>query len=40
MADVNKALQNTRFERLQQTGMQLVADGVVSFDEIDKAVGR
>jgi type II secretory ATPase GspE/PulE/Tfp pilus assembly ATPase PilB-like protein len=40
MADVNKALQSTRFERLQQTGMQLVADGVVSFDEIDKAVGR
>jgi type II secretory ATPase GspE/PulE/Tfp pilus assembly ATPase PilB-like protein len=40
MADVNKALVNTRFEKLQQTGFQLVADGVVPFDEIEKAVGR
>jgi type II secretory ATPase GspE/PulE/Tfp pilus assembly ATPase PilB-like protein len=40
MTDVNNALQSTRFEKLQQTGMQLVADGVVSFEEIDKAVGR
>lgn len=40
MADVTKALAHTRFEKLQQTGMQLVADGVVAFDEIDKAVGR
>jgi general secretion pathway protein E len=40
MQDVQKALANTRFEKLQQTGFQLVADGVVPYDEIDKAVGR
>jgi general secretion pathway protein E len=40
MGDVEKALQTTRFEKLQQTGYQLVADGVVAFDEIEKAVGR
>jgi hypothetical protein len=40
MADVQKALSNTRFEKLQQTGFQLVADGDVPFDEIEKAVGR
>jgi type II secretory ATPase GspE/PulE/Tfp pilus assembly ATPase PilB-like protein len=40
MQDVQKSLANTRFEKLQQTGFQLVADGVVAFDEIDKAVGR
>lgn len=40
MADVEKALATTRFEKLQQTGYQLVAEGVVAFDEIEKAVGR
>jgi general secretion pathway protein E len=40
MADVTKALEGTRFEKLLQSGMRLVAEGVVSYDEIDKAVGR
>jgi general secretion pathway protein E len=40
MADINKTLANTRFEKLQQTGYQLVADGTVPFDEIERAVGR
>jgi type IV pilus assembly protein PilB len=40
MQDVEKALATTRFEKLQQTGYQLVAEGVVAFDEIEKAVGR
>jgi general secretion pathway protein E len=40
MQDVEKALANTKFEKLQQTGYQLVAEGVVAFDEIEKAVGR
>jgi general secretion pathway protein E len=40
MADVNKALANSKFEKLQTTGFQLVVDGVASFDEIDKTVGR
>jgi general secretion pathway protein E len=40
MQDVEKALVTTRFEKLQQTGYQLVAEGVVAFDEIEKAVGR
>jgi general secretion pathway protein E len=40
MADVEKALASTKFEKLQQTGYQLVADGVVAFDEIEKVVGR
>jgi len=40
MADVNKALEGSRFEKLLQSGMRLVAEGVVSYDEIDKAVGR
>ena len=40
MGDLNKALAGAKFEKLQQTGYQLVADGAVSFDEIDRAVGR
>jgi general secretion pathway protein E len=40
MADVTKALSATRFEKLHQSGMQLVAEGAVAYDEIDKAVGR
>jgi len=40
MQDVEKALQGTKFEKLQQTGYQLVAEGVVAFEEIEKAVGR
>ena len=40
MQEVEKALASTKFEKLQQTGYQLVAEGVVAFDEIEKAVGR
>ena len=40
MQDVERALANTQFEKLQRTGYQLVAEGVVAFDEIEKAVGR
>jgi type II secretory ATPase GspE/PulE/Tfp pilus assembly ATPase PilB-like protein len=40
MGELSKALANTRFEKLQQTGYQLVADGSVSYEEIDRAVGR
>jgi general secretion pathway protein E len=40
MGEISKTLANTRFEKLSQTGYQLVAEGAVSFDEIEKAVGR
>jgi general secretion pathway protein E len=40
MADVQKSLANTRFEKLNQTGYQLVADGTVAFEEIERVVGR
>src|SRR4051812_12527454 len=40
MADVERSLMSTKFEKLQQTGYQLVAEGVVAFEEIEKAVGR
>jgi general secretion pathway protein E len=40
MQDIQKAIEGTRFQTLQQSGYQLVADGVVSMDEIEKAVGR
>ncbi len=40
MQEVEKALSTTKFEKLQQTGYRLVAEGVVAFDEIEKAVGR
>jgi general secretion pathway protein E len=40
MQEVEKALANTKFEKLQQTGYQLVAEGVVAYEEIEKAVGR
>jgi general secretion pathway protein E len=40
MLEVEKSLSATRFEKLQQTGYQLVAEGVVAFDEIEKVVGK
>jgi general secretion pathway protein E len=40
MQDVERTLANTKFEKLQRTGYQLVAEGAVAFDEIEKAVGR
>jgi type II secretory ATPase GspE/PulE/Tfp pilus assembly ATPase PilB-like protein len=40
MQDVQQALAGTGFQTLQQTGYQLVADGVVSIEEIERAVGR
>jgi type II secretory ATPase GspE/PulE/Tfp pilus assembly ATPase PilB-like protein len=36
--EINKSLATTRFERLAQTGYQLVADGVSWFDEVERAV--
>jgi len=40
MGEITKALASTKFEKLQQTGYQLVAEGAVAFEEIEKAVGR
>jgi general secretion pathway protein E len=40
MAEMQTALASTRFEKLQQTGFALVAEGVASFEEIERAVGR
>ena len=38
--DIQEALSKTRFERLQHAGYQLVAEGAVAFEEIERAVGR
>jgi general secretion pathway protein E len=38
--EIEAALVGTRFTRLLETGYQLVAQGVSSFDEIERAVGR
>ena len=40
MAEIQKVLAVGQFERLQQTGFQLVADGVTTFEEIERTVGR
>ncbi len=40
MGELTKALANTHFEKLQQTGYQLVSEGAVAFEEIDRTVGR
>ncbi|MEZ0266582.1 MAG: ATPase, T2SS/T4P/T4SS family [Phycisphaerae bacterium] len=40
MAEINKMLAETKFVKLQQAGFQLVADGVVAYEEIERAVGR
>ncbi len=39
-SELNSVLERQQFERLQQSGYQLVADGVVAFAEIERAVGR
>jgi type II secretory ATPase GspE/PulE/Tfp pilus assembly ATPase PilB-like protein len=38
--EIQKVLATGGFVRLQQGGYQLVAEGVVAFDEIEHAVGR
>jgi general secretion pathway protein E len=38
--EIEAALKGTRFTKLLETGYQLVAQGVSSFDEIERAVGR
>ena len=38
--DVTAALADTPFRKLSQAGYELVADGSVPFDEVEKAVGR
>lgn len=38
--DIQKAVSGLEFISLQQSGHQLVAQGLVAFDEIDRAMGR
>jgi type II secretory ATPase GspE/PulE/Tfp pilus assembly ATPase PilB-like protein/pSer/pThr/pTyr-binding forkhead associated (FHA) protein len=38
--EIEKALAGSRFDRLSQTGYQLVAQGVTAFDEIERATGE
>jgi type II secretory ATPase GspE/PulE/Tfp pilus assembly ATPase PilB-like protein len=40
MQDIARALATRKFMSLQQSGYQLVADGVVAFGEIERTVGR
>jgi general secretion pathway protein E len=40
MQEISTVLAKQKFLRLSHSGYQLVADGVVSFSEIDRAVGR
>jgi type II secretory ATPase GspE/PulE/Tfp pilus assembly ATPase PilB-like protein len=40
MQDINAALTGTKFVKLSDAGYRLVIDGVCSFDEIDRIVGR
>jgi len=40
LGQVQEALAGTPFKSLAHGGFQLAAQGLVSFDEIDKAVGR
>jgi len=37
--DIQNAVAGTKFVKLSQSGYQLVAKGVASFEEIDRAVG-
>jgi general secretion pathway protein E len=39
LPDIQKALIDTNFTSLQQSGYQLVAEGITSFSEVDRAVG-
>ena len=38
--EIQKAMEGTPFEPLQQAGYRLVAEGVVDFEEVERAVGR
>jgi len=40
LGQIQDLLSGTPFQRLHQSGYQLVAEGVVAFDEIDRAMGR
>src|SRR5689334_20724881 len=40
LGQIQAALANTSFQSLQHSGYQLVAQGVVPFEEIDRAIGR
>lgn len=40
LEDVKRVLDKTHFVRLEQSGYQLVAEGVVTITEIDQAVGK
>jgi type II secretory ATPase GspE/PulE/Tfp pilus assembly ATPase PilB-like protein len=40
LGQIHDALKATPFQRLHQSGYQLVAQGLVAFDEIDRAMGR
>jgi general secretion pathway protein E len=40
MQEVQAALAKTQFQRLADTGYELVAQGLVEFDEIEKVVGK
>jgi hypothetical protein len=40
MQEIQAALAKTQFVKLAQSGYELVAEGAVAFQEIDKAVGR
>jgi general secretion pathway protein E len=40
MQDILEAIKTQRFVKLQQSGFELVAQGLVSFTEMDRVVGR
>ena len=40
MEGIKKVLAGTKFVPLEQSGYQLVASGLVSFEEIESAVGK
>ena len=40
MAQIQTALASTPFQRLQTSGYQLVAEGAVPFDEVERVIGR
>ena len=40
MAEITNVLARGQFQRLRQNGYQLVADGLVSYHEVERTVGR
>lgn len=40
LEEIKQAMQSIRFTRLMQSGYELVAEGIMSFDEVERAVGR